>query len=78
MVFLSIPPHKIFLNIHPHKDENGDIIGECLELPVVVQGKTKEEVANKMKIAINGYFEAFPDEKKKMIDCLKTEIRIKN
>lgn len=60
-------------NIYPHIDENGDIVGECLEIPVVVQGKTNEEIIEKMKKAIDGYFEAFPEEKK-IFDSIPLEI----
>lgn len=60
-------------NIYPHKDENGDIVGECLEIPVVVQGKTEEEIKEKMIKAIDGYFEAFPEEKK-ILDSIPLEI----
>ena len=64
---------KIF-NIYQHTDENGDIVGECLEIPVVVQGKTEEEIKEKVSKAINGYFEAFPEEKKIILNSISLEI----
>ena len=55
-------------------DENEDIIGECLDIPLIVQGKTEEEIKEKMKNAIYGYFEAFPEEKRILNNSISLEI----
>jgi len=38
-------------------------VAECIEVPVVVEGKTNEEIKAKMTEGIMGYFATFPEKK---------------
>ena len=38
-------------------------VAECLDIPVIVEGGTVEEVKEKMHVAIKGYFRHFPKNK---------------
>lgn len=39
------------------------LVAECIEVPVVVEATTKEELEEKMLKGVNGYFKAFPEKK---------------
>lgn len=39
------------------------LVAECIEVPVIVEAKTIEELQEKMQKGINGYFKAFPEKK---------------
>ncbi|HEY7228355.1 MAG TPA: hypothetical protein VH481_09530 [Nitrososphaeraceae archaeon] len=41
-------------------------VAECIEVPVVVEGKTTDEIVAKMTEGINGYFAAFPEKKEEI------------
>ena len=41
-------------------------VAECIEVPVVVEGKTNDEIVTKMTEGINGYFAAFPEKKEEI------------
>ena len=43
--------------------EEKTFVAECLEIPVIVEAETLDEVESKMKLAIAGFFETFPDER---------------
>jgi predicted RNase H-like HicB family nuclease len=43
--------------------EEGTFVAECLEIPVIVEADTLEKVESEMKLAIEGFFEAFPGER---------------
>lgn len=43
--------------------EEKTFVGECLEIPVIVEAETLDKVESKMKLAIEGFFETFPDER---------------
>jgi predicted RNase H-like HicB family nuclease len=55
-----------------HQDYDESFVAECLEVPVIVQGKSDEEIKEKMKDAISGYFEVFPEEYEKIVKNRKT------
>ena len=42
------------------------LVAECIEVPVIVEAKTMEELEEKMLKGVNGYFKAFPDKKEEM------------
>jgi predicted RNase H-like HicB family nuclease len=42
--------------------EEKTFVAECLEIPVIVEAETLDEVESKMKLAIEGFFETFPEE----------------
>jgi predicted RNase H-like HicB family nuclease len=43
--------------------EEKTFVAECLEIPVIVEAETLDKVESKMKLAIEGFFETFPDER---------------
>lgn len=43
------------------------LVAECMEVPVIVEAKTIEELKEKMVKGINGYFNAFPDKKEEIL-----------
>ncbi|NWG09092.1 MAG: type II toxin-antitoxin system HicB family antitoxin [Nitrososphaerales archaeon] len=48
------------------KLQEGGYVVKCIELPgCMSEGKTKEEALKNIKEAIEGYLEAFPEEKSK-------------
>jgi hypothetical protein len=47
---------------------SGILVGQCVEYPsLIVQGKTFEELKEKMMKVISAYFGKFPDEKKRIL-----------
>jgi hypothetical protein len=38
-------------------------VAECIEVPVIVEGTTNDEIKAKMTKAIDGYFKTFPEKK---------------
>jgi predicted RNase H-like HicB family nuclease len=52
---------QLYVDVVQYPAEN-TFVGECLDIPVIVEGHTIEEVKEKMHVAITGYFEAFPKE----------------
>lgn len=39
------------------------LVAECLDIPLVVEAQTVEDIKQKMHLAIKGYFEAFPEKR---------------
>ena len=54
------------------KDEEGVIVGDCLELPLVVEGKTEDEIVQKMHNIAEGFFEIFPERKQEVFNKVIT------
>jgi predicted RNase H-like HicB family nuclease len=55
------------------EEEEGGYSVQCVELPgAISQGETKKEALSNIKEAIQGYLEAFPEEKERL--NLKKEI----
>ncbi len=55
------------------EEEEGGYSAQCLELPgAISEGDTKEETLRNIKEAIEGYLEAFPEEKERL--KLKKEV----
>jgi len=46
--------------------EEKTFVGECLDIPIVVEGENYEQIREKTIIAIKGYFKAFPEMKGKI------------
>jgi hypothetical protein len=42
-------------------------VGECIEIPLIVEGKTDEEIIQKMRDISKGYFEVFPEKKQEIM-----------
>lgn len=43
--------------------EEKTFVAECLEIPIIVEAETLDKVESKMKLAIEGFFETFPNER---------------
>jgi predicted RNase H-like HicB family nuclease len=56
--------------------EEKTFVAECLEIPVIVEAETLDEVESKMKLAIDGFFETFPDERAAVLN--KRRIHVPN
>ena len=41
------------------------LVAECVEVPVIVEAKTLEELQEKMQKGVNGYFKAFEEYNKR-------------
>jgi predicted RNase H-like HicB family nuclease len=55
------------------EEEEGGYSAQCLELPgAISEGDTKEEALKKIREAIQGYLEAFPEEAERL--KLKKEV----
>jgi predicted RNase H-like HicB family nuclease len=52
---------QLYVDVIQYPTEN-TFVAECLDIPVIVEGHTIQEVKEKMRISITGYFEAFPKE----------------
>lgn len=48
-------------HISTSKASTGEIIGECYEIPIVLEAPTEEELHKKMEKAIETYKKAFPE-----------------
>ena len=47
---------------------SGILVGQCIELPsLIVQGKTYEELNEKMQKVLSFYFEKYPKEKERIL-----------
>ncbi len=65
---------KVFLE----RCEEGGFIAKCVKLPVVSQGKTKEEALKNIKKAVKGYLEVKDSDKTDVIVEVVTEENIVN
>jgi hypothetical protein len=52
--------NELHVNITDYTDTS---VGECVEVPVIVEGNTDEEIIQKMNEIVKGYFEVFPEKK---------------
>ncbi|MBI5697457.1 MAG: type II toxin-antitoxin system HicB family antitoxin [Thaumarchaeota archaeon] len=58
--------HKNKLTFSVKKDDDGGYTAQCLEFPgIITEGDTKRKLLEMINDAVDGYFEAFPDEKEK-------------
>jgi predicted RNase H-like HicB family nuclease len=56
---------KLNLTVILRTEEEGGFSVQCVELPgAISQGETKEEALTNIREAIEGYLEAFPEDKK--------------
>jgi predicted RNase H-like HicB family nuclease len=54
--------------------EEKTFVAECLEIPVIVEAETLDKVESKMKLAIEGFFEAFPDERAAVLNTRRIPV----
>ncbi|MGI0004732.1 MAG: type II toxin-antitoxin system HicB family antitoxin [Candidatus Nitrosotenuis sp.] len=57
------------------EDEEGGYTAQCVEFPgIITEADTKRELRIMINDAVEGYFEAFPDEKEKLPSIKKSEV----
>lgn len=67
----KVPQGKF--NVILREEDEGGYSVQCVELPgAISQGETKKEALGNIKEAIQGYLEAFPEEKRRL--QLKKEV----
>ena len=67
---------KLNLTIILREEEEGGYSVQCVELPgAISQGETKDEAIENIKEAIEGYLEAFPEDKEFLM-CKKEIVDI--
>lgn len=62
---------NIHMLISP-KDDQGKMVDECIELPLVVEGKSEEELEQKMHSIAEGFFEVFLERKQEVFNKVVT------
>ena len=50
----------LYVDVLEYSEEK-TFVAECLEIPVIVEAETLDKVESKMKLAIEGFFETFPE-----------------
>jgi predicted RNase H-like HicB family nuclease len=65
----------LYIDVLEYTEEK-TFVAECLEIPVIVEAETLDKVESKMKLAIEGFFEAFPDERGAVLN--KRRIHVPN
>jgi hypothetical protein len=56
---------RLYVEVVQHPE---GLVGECFEIPIIVQGQNMEEIREKIHIAIKGYFDAFPWKKEEILN----------
>jgi hypothetical protein len=51
---------QLYVDVVQHPE---GLVAECLDIPLVVEAQTVEDIKEKMHFAIKGYFEAFPEKR---------------
>jgi predicted RNase H-like HicB family nuclease len=65
----------LYIDVLEYTEEK-TFVAECLEIPVIVEAETLDKVESKMKLAIEGFFEAFPEERGAVLN--KRRIHVPN
>jgi len=52
----------LYVDVLEYSEEK-TFVAECLEIPVIVEAETLDKVESKMKLAIEGFFETFTEER---------------
>lgn len=66
---------KSKLTFSVKKDEDGGYTAQCVEFPgIITEANTKRELMVMINDAVEGYFEAFPDDKEKLPSIKKSEV----
>jgi len=52
------------------------IIAECIEIPVITEGSTQDEVMKDVAEGIKGYFKAFPEQYKEIAEGNRKVMKI--
>jgi hypothetical protein len=67
-------PH-LYVDVVGYPEEN-TFVAEGLNIPIVVEAQTMQEIKEKIHTAIKGYFEAFPDEKQSIFNEKRTILTV--
>jgi hypothetical protein len=62
-------PQELHLTITDYPETS---VAECIEIPVIVEGKDTKEIEEKMVKGIAGYFAAFPHKKDEIFNKRRT------
>lgn len=66
---------KSKLTFSVKKDEDGGYTAQCVEFPgIITEANTKRDLMVMINDAVEGYFEAFPDDKEKLPSIKKSEV----
>lgn len=66
---------KSKLTFSVKKDEDGGYTAQCVEFPgIITEADTKRKLMVMINDAVEGYFEAFPDDKEKLPLIKKSEV----
>ena len=52
------------------------LVAECLDIPLVVEAQTVEDIKKKMHFAIKGYFDAFPEKRIEIFNKKRTILKV--
>jgi predicted RNase H-like HicB family nuclease len=61
---------QLYVDVVAYPDDN-TFVAECLELPIIVEAETVEKITEKMNLAIQGFFETFPEQSKVLLSKTK-------
>jgi predicted RNase H-like HicB family nuclease len=64
---------QLYVDVVQHPD---GLVGECLDIPVVVEGLTIKEIREKIHVAIKGYLEAFPERREEIFKKRRTLLSV--
>jgi hypothetical protein len=67
----EIPQLYVDLIQHPE-----GLVAECLDIPIVVEAQTVEDIKEKMHFAIKGYFDAFPEKRIEISNKKRTILKV--
>jgi hypothetical protein len=67
----EIPQLYVDLVQHPE-----GLVAECLDIPIVVEAQTVEDIKEKMHFAIKGYFDAFPEKRIEIFNKKRTILKV--
>ena len=65
----------LYVDVIEYSEEK-TFVAECLEIPVIVEAETLDKVEFKMKLAIKGFFETFPEQRTTVLN--KRRISVPN
>jgi predicted RNase H-like HicB family nuclease len=57
----------LYVDVLEYSEEK-TFVAECLEIPVIVEAETLDKVESKMKLAIEGFFETFTEERTSVLN----------
>ena len=64
---------QLYVDVVQHP---GGLVAECLDIPLVVEAQTVEDIKEKMHFAIKGYFDAFPENRIEIFNKKRTILKV--